>query len=108
MFSGGEGLPVLDSEPVALYRPKETYSERVTTFLSKPQAQRLTRLLDVWSALDRVHNPAAKGWSEAEGVRRLLEASLESAFAEMGGEPKTDDELAKVIARLVAEAKKQK
>jgi hypothetical protein len=109
MFSGAGGAAMVESEVVApLYRPKETYSERVTTFLTKPQAQRFTRLLQVWTALDRVQNPEGKEWTEAEGARRLIDASLEAAFAELGGEPKTDEEMNKVIARLIAEAKKAK
>lgn len=107
MFSGGTGEEVLGSDPMALYRPKETYSERVTTFLTKAQAARFERLLEVWSALDRVENAEAKDWSEAEGARRLMEAALDGAFAEMGGEPKTDEELKRLIARLVSEAKKR-
>jgi hypothetical protein len=109
MFSGASGGLVLESDAVArLYRPKETYSERVTTFLTKPQALRFTRLLQVWTALDRVQNPEGKEWTEAEGARRLIDASLEAAFTELGGEPKTEEEMNKVIARLVAEAKKAK
>lgn len=99
---------MVGSDPMAVYRSKETYSERVTTFLSKAQALRFERLLRVWSALDRVENPIAKDWSEAEGARRLIEAALEGAWSELGGEPSTEEELERLIKRAVAESKKTK
>jgi hypothetical protein len=106
MFSSGSRPTVFQSRLVALYRPKETYSERVTTFLTKAQSERFERLLRVWTALDQAHEPSSKGWSDAEGARRFIDSGLDGAWAELGGEPQSEDQLVKLIDRVVADVVK--
>jgi hypothetical protein len=106
LFSSGAVSPVFRSRLVALYRPKETYSERVTTFLTKAQSERFERLLRVWTALDQAHTPDAKGWSDAEGARRFIDSGLDGAWAELGGEPQSEEQLVKLIDRVTADVAK--
>jgi hypothetical protein len=89
-----------------VYRPKETFSERKVTFLTVLQAQRLSRLLRAWSAMDRIENPAAKEWGEAEALRRLFDAAMDAAWAEIGGEPKDDAELERLVSSMSKTKKK--
>lgn len=106
LFSSGRHRDVEGSEEMPVYRPKETFSERKVTFLTVLQAQRLSRLTRAWSALDRVDNAAAKEWGEAEAMRRLLDAAMDAAWAELGTEPADEAELERMIGSI-GKAKKK-
>jgi hypothetical protein len=106
LFSGARSKDVAPSDDMAVYRPKETFSERKVTFVTVLQAQRLAKLTRAWSALDRIDNPAAKEWGEAEAIRRLIDAAMDAAWQEIGGEPKDEADLERHVVAY-AKAKKK-
>lgn len=99
------------TDPMSVYRPREKTTEKVQAYITPTLKDRLGKLGQFWTALDRAQQSDADEWKESEVIRRLLEAGVDAAWAEVeGGEPQTDDDLKRVLAaakRALVDIKKR-
>jgi hypothetical protein len=115
-FSGGGGRPVTGLEEVPVYKAKER-TIRVQAYVPESFQQRMGKLARLWSLIDRMSDEAKpkddrpkeplKEWTEAEVIKRLLEAGIDTAFQEFGGEPKTEDSWSAIEKQIASAIKKQ-
>ncbi|MBL8910381.1 MAG: hypothetical protein JNM17_06725 [Archangium sp.] len=105
LFSGSPERPVVGLEEVGqVYKPKER-TVRVQAYVPQSFQEQMKSLGRLWSIIDRAHDEAKqaaepdtkreplKEWTEAEVVKRLLEAAMEDAWEEAGTrEPASEEE----------------
>lgn len=101
-FSGEELRGVVGYDPVGIYRRREK-AEKVSAYVPPETRKRIERLAKLWTIITRAEDAKAAEWSESEAARRLIEASIDEAFRELGvdPEPKPDEDWAKVEAAVV-------
>lgn len=101
LFSGAAPPGVVASEEVAVYRRREKL-EKVAAYVPESVRAQMAALTRAWTILDRLEDKKAPEWSESESARRLIEASIEPALAELGIDslPKTEADWARVEATL--------
>lgn len=118
VFSGATPRPVVGSEEVApVYRPKER-SVRVQAYVPESFQKRLEMLGRVWTLIDKAKYEAQraadprfdqeplKEWSEAEVVKRLLEAASAGAWEEIDGrEPQSEADWARIEKKYLDRVK---
>lgn len=87
--SGFVPRPVEESEDVSVFQPREK-RVRVAAYVPEAMKARLDSLQRLWTFIERLEDPKVSEWSESDVVGRLVAAGIDNAWAEFGGEPKSE------------------
>jgi hypothetical protein len=82
------------------YEPQERRTQQISARVPKSVKDGVARLSKLWTKMERLRTGDKEvEVTETDVIVRLLSVGLDGAWAEMGGEPKTDRELDELVEK---------